>query len=389
VSAAAETETEALRADVAFLCSFPRDSAGPGERASAEWVAARMREVGAPTAHTEEFRYAATYAPAYALHGLAVLAAGALGGWAGRALALGALASYELEVSGRNQWVRRFLPTHEGRNAVGYVPPRGPRRRTLVVVAHHDAARTGLIWHPALAAHPAGRVRRRLAARAADPAGAPLALGALAAATGTRPGRAIGAAIGAATVAAMVDVQTSETVPGASDNATGVAALLALAARLAADPPEGLEVLLVAPGCEESGMGGMAAFLERHRRDLDPATTFVLGLDTLGAGAPIVARAEGAVLPHAYREADLDLVDAAARAAGLAPPPRWRIGAYTDPVLATFAGLPAVSLLSMGPDGGYTDYHLPTDVPERVDWGSVGRCLDLAEATARTFAAAG
>lgn len=133
-------------------------------------------------------------------------------------------------------------------------------------------------------------------------------------------------------------------------------------------------------------MGGMAAFLRRHGRELDPASTFVLGLDTLGAGEPILARAEGGLLPHAYRDEDNDLVDAGARAAGLPVPDRWRIGAYTDPILAVFAGLPAVSLLSMGPNGNYTNYHWPTDLPEHVDWGSVERCLDLAEAAAREFA---
>jgi len=179
----------------------------------------------------------------------------------------------------------------------------------------------------------------------------------------------------------------SETVPGASDNASGVAAMLALGARLAADRPDGLEVVLLAPGCEESGMGGMADFLDRHRAELDPPTTFVLGLDTLGAGEPIVARAEGALLPHAYRDEDNDLVDAGARAIGAAPPERWRIAAYTDPILAVFAGLPTVSMLSIGPDGRYTNYHRPTDLPEHVDFACVERCLDLAEATARAFAA--
>jgi len=373
-----------LRSDVAFLSSFPRDSAGPGERASAEWVAARMREVGADDARTEAFRYAPTYVHAYGLHALAIAAAARLGGWAGRLLALGAVASYELEISGRNQWTRRFLPKAEGRNALGTIPARGERRATLVLVAHHDTARTGLMWHPAVTR--AGASRRR-ARRAMDPSGLPVGLAALAVATGTKAGRIIGGALGAATVALMADVARSETVPGASDNASGVAAMLALGARLAADRPDGLEVLLLAPGCEESGMGGMADFLARHRAELDPATTFVLGLDTLGAGEPIVARAEGALLPHAYRDEDNDLVDTGARAIGAPPPERWRIAAYTDPILAVFAGLPTVSMLSIGPDGRYTNYHRSTDVPEHVDFACVARCLDLAEATARAFAA--
>jgi len=369
-----------LRRDVETLAAMTRDSAGSGERASAAWVADRLRASAVSEVSIEPFRYSPTYTYTYGAHAAVIGLGAGVGGRRGAALALAALASLELDVSGRAQWLRRWLPRDEGHNVVGRLPARGPRRATLVLVAHHDAARTGLIWHPALTrAGAARRVRRR----AMDPAGWPYALAALAAASGTRVGRSAGGALAAAAVVLMADVERSPTVPGACDNASGVAALIALAGRLAADPPAGLETILLAPGCEESGMGGMAAFLARHRGDLDPATTLVLGLDTLGAGEPIVARAEGVLLAHRYDPRDNDVVDAAARRAGLEPPARWRIGAYTDPILARFAGLRTVSMLSIGPDGRYGDYHVPTDTPERVDWGSVQRCLALAEVTAR------
>jgi hypothetical protein len=134
-------------------------------------------------------------------------------------------------------------------------------------------------------------------------------------------------------------------------------------------------------------MGGMASFLAPHGRRRDRGSTVVLGLDTRGAGEAIVARAEGVLLAHRYDPADIDLVDDAARGAGLEPPQRWRVGAYTDPILARFAGLRTVSMLSIGPDGLYGDYHWPTDTPDRVDYRSVERCLALAEATAREVAA--
>lgn len=373
-----------LRADVEALAAMTRDSAGPGERASAAWVAQRLRETGAQDVRVEPFRSVPTYAHAYAAHGAVIAVGAALGSRLGRVLALAALASYELDASGRRQWLRRWLPRGDGANAIGRLAARGERRATLVAVAHHDAARTGLIWNERLTrGGAAGRVKRQ----AMEPVGWPFALAALAAASGTRAGRALGGVLGVAAVALMADVARSPTVPGACDNATGVAALLALAERLADDRPEGLEVILLSPGCEESGMGGMAAFLAQHGQQLDPATTFVLGLDTLGAGEPIVARGEGALLTHRYADRDNDLVDAAARRAGLQPPQRWRIGAYTDPILARFAGLRTVSLLSVGPDGRYTNYHVPSDTPERVDFDCVARCLDLAEATARELVA--
>ena len=133
-------------------------------------------------------------------------------------------------------------------------------------------------------------------------------------------------------------------------------------------------------------MGEMAAWLRAARPGLDPERTLVLGLDTLGAGEPIVARSEGPLWRVPYREDDLELVDAAARAAGLEAPRRFRLGGWTDPVLARLAGLRSVSLLSLGPGDRFTNYHLPSDTPDRVDWASVERCVALADAVARAFA---
>ena len=106
-------------------------------------------------------------------------------------------------------------------------------------------------------------------------------------------------------------------------------------------------------------MDGMRAFLDRHRPDL------VISLDTLGSGRPVVLESEGVLLDHRYPDL---LPDAEKR----------RLGGWTDPVLAVFAGIPAISILSLAEDGTIPNYHLPSDVPEHVDWDSVAACLALA-----------
>ena len=177
-----------------------------------------------------------------------------------------------------------------------------------------------------------------------------------------------------------LEVYRGATVPGASDNATGVAAVIELARRLAADPLARTEVRVVLTGCEEPGMGGMAAWMREHGRRLDPATTLVLGLDTLGGGRADGGQRRGAVVGVRYRPEDWCWPTAAPRAAGLSAPRRFRIGGYTDPALARIAGLPTISLLSLR-GNVFNDYHLPSDTPENVDWESVDRCLRIAEAT--------
>jgi Zn-dependent M28 family amino/carboxypeptidase len=184
--------------------------------------------------------------------------------------------------------------------------------------------------------------------------------------------RRLPAAVLGLALALSLDQARSPVVPGANDNASGVAGVLELVGRLAARRPEGLEVIALFPGCEESGMGGMRAWLDRE--SLDPERTLVLGLDTIGSGEPVVLAAEGGLWPVRYREEDV----AAAERAGLR---RWRLGAWTDPVLAALRGVPALSILSVR-DGGFPNYHLPTDTPENVDLGCAHACVDAAEAIA-------
>lgn len=353
-----------LSADVEALAAIERGATSAGERASAEWVAGRLAEAGATEVRLEEFGYQGTYAWAHAAH----FALGALGGVA----ALAAAVSYDLEFSGRLQWIRRLLPAGTGSNVVARVPAGGEPRRTLVLVAHHDAAHTGLIWDPRLVRLSRGSSFATLPILAFGLAAAPRS-------------RGLGRALLAALAALEVDVARGAVVPGASDNATGVAAALALVERWAHEPLPGCDVVALFPGCEESGMGGMAAWLRAESARLDPQNTLVLGLDTLGAADPVVAVAEGPPRPVRYRDADLAWADAGARRAGLEPPQRRRVSGWTDAALALLDGLPTISLLSMR-DGLFTNYHLPTDTPDRVDWDSVRRCLRLAAGIGEAWA---
>ena len=363
-----------LRADVEALAGMTRDSGGAGERASAEWAAGRLRELGAEDVRVEGFRYQPTFAYAQGAH----FAAGTLAALRGRRLlAAATLASFELDYSGRAQWSRSLLPAGDGANAVGRLPARGPRTRTVVLVAHHDAARTGLMWDPRFLA--AGDAAAERSGHRASLALLPeLAL--LGAVVGGRRTRRVAAALLAAATALTADQARSATVPGANDNASGVAGVLAVAARLARERPPGLEVILLVCGCEESGMGGMAAWMRSEGGRLDSATTLVVGLDTIGSGEPVVLEGEGGIWPVRYREQDVALAERAADGAGVRLR-RWRLGAWTDPVLARLGGLPAVSILSVRA-GGFPNYHLPGDTPDRVDYGSLDACVTAAWAIA-------
>ena len=365
--------TARLRADVEALSAIERRAATPGDRASAEWVARRMREVGVRDVEIEPFRCHSTWAIPYGAHQLVGTLAACLPAALRIPLALAAAVSYEADYTGRNQTLRSVLPlAREGHNVVGRI---GDGSRTLVLVAHHDAAHTGWVWDPRFLE--GGRNYARRTGTTPSFIALPL-LALLFVALGARR---VGSALLGLGLGLGVQSALSETVPGAGDNATGVAALLELAHRYADEPLEDTEVIVLCPSGEEVGLAGMYQWLRISKRGLtlfrEPESTLVLGLDTLGAGEPVVARGES--FTGRYRDEDLALVDADV--------PRVVLGAGTDAMAARHAGLSAVSILSWT-DGGFTNYHRPTDTADRVSWESVERCLALAGQTVRRWIAA-
>jgi hypothetical protein len=376
LAAAPRLDFDRIRADVEVLAAMERGSAAR-EQPHVAWLEARLRDSGAHEVRTETFRFQRRWIWRHGGHALAGLGAAVAGGPAGAALAVATLASLELELSGRSRWTSRFLPAGEGANMVARIPAAGLAERTVVFVAHHDAARTGLLWRLRRSTKPLGL--------GAQLALAVVALGCLA---GSRIVRAAGAAVLGALTLLGLDVARSRIVPGANDNATGVGALLALTAAFARDPLERTDVIALFTDCEEVGLGGIAAWLEAHGESLDRAGTLVVSLDTLGSGEPALVERDGA-LSATYASENHDWADRGALRAAVAPPRRADLAAPTDAIVAHHAGLRALSLVSLDPDGTLgPHYHQPTDTPGNVDWHSVDQCTRLAGGVARVWDAA-
>jgi len=111
-------------------------------------------------------------------------------------------------------------------------------------------------------------------------------------------------------------------------------------------------------------------------------------LGPLTPGATVLDRVHQAMLLFGTGRAEAlkrFVVEEGAAIAGEASPERWRLGGWTDPILAVFAGLPAASLLSIGP-GYFPGYHHHSDVAERVQWHSVASCARIAAGTVQALA---
>jgi hypothetical protein len=380
-------DTAWLRDEVEVLSAIDLPTATPGEREAAEWVAGRMADAGAPARLEEEDSNGGYWWPL----GLTA-AAGVVAGLAalrgrrrlGAALGAAACAAAIDDLPPRGRRLRRALPKRRAWNVVGTIGPQDAER-TIVVVAHHDTAHAGLVFHPALP-----RIADRLGLLERNDTSPPLmwpvvgcgAAVAAGAVTGSRTLTRIGTLLSAGVAAAMADLGARAAVPGANDNATGAVALVALARALAARPTESARVMLVSTS-EEATCEGMHHFAARHFPGMPREDTFFVNLDTLGSPHLIVLRGEGMFGVKEYPAEAVALVDGLAEELGIWLFPNLRLRNATDGVYPLNAGYPCVSIASCTELKQPSNYHWPTDVPENVEYGTVADGIRLADAVIR------
>lgn len=383
-----EPDVGTLREIVETLERIERPSASDGERHAAEWIRRRFEALGLQARIEVEAAHGTYWWP----EGLATLAAGLAGLGRGRravAAAVGAAAAASVvdDVSGGPHVLRRALPRRTTHNVVAEAgDPDAPR--TLLFVAHHDAAHGGVIFTPELITLVADRFPQWYAKQETSPpvmqlVAAGPALVALGALTGVRTLRRLGTAVSLASAAAFADIAARKVVPGANDNLTAVATLLELARELAADPPPGVRVILLSTGSEESFMEGMRGFGARHFGSLPKATTRVVCVESVGSPELIVIEGEGMIRMTDYPLQSRDLLAACGEAAGVPLRRGLRLGLATDGLIALKAGYPTATLASVTPYKFPSNYHSQSDVARNVDFGSVAGAVRVCEQVVR------
>jgi hypothetical protein len=355
-----------------------------GEARAARWIADRLSSHGCAVTVDEEVAYGHFWRPLFALNALGV-AAGLLMRRGrrrlGRALALAAAAGMADEIA-LGPYVTRRLVYRPGRttNVVAVTGDRDADR-TLVVIAHHDAARTGFIFSQ----EPQKWVWRKFPEYVAThDTSAPVWFPALAAPLVIALGLArTGAAFCALGMATMGDMGRNGAVPGANDNLTGVSALVALARALQEEPVSGLRVMLVSCGAEETLQEGVRAFGRRHFPSLPPERTWFLNLDQLASPDLVPLEGEGSLVMRDYDREFTDFVCSCAEEVG--PPLRRgsRSWTSTDGCVPLKAGYRTATLVSLTEWKAPANYHWPSDVPENVDYDAVERAVRVAERVIR------
>jgi Zn-dependent M28 family amino/carboxypeptidase len=387
-----------LREVVEALAPIERRAGEDGERRAAEWIAERLRAAGC-AAEVQDEPFLDGYAEVMRTLSAASLGAGVAALAPSPARRLAGLAAAAVtaaiadDVSNGPRIFRRVRSQRKTTwNVVGACGATDAPR-TLVVLAHHDAALTGAIFDPRFQAW-LGETFPGVVERIDTSfplwwalLGAPLlvASGAL---RGRRGHVAAGIAGSAVALATFTDIARSPIVPGANDNLSAVAVLVALAERLHATPIGGLRVILASCGAEEVIQGGIYGFARRHFPHLDRDRTWFLNLETVGSPKLVMLEGEGPVVMEDYHDRSFrDLVERAAIQAGAPLQRGLRARNSTDAVLPSRAGYPTATLASVDRHKALSNYHLMSDTPENLDYRTVAQALTVTEAVARELAA--
>ena len=372
-------------AEIDALCAFRNRIAGSdAERRAANHLARRLTTGLAREARVEPIVVRPRWALAHLVHALLAIVGSAVSvkdATVGTILVAVAAIATLGDVTGRFPLTRRLTGRRTSQNVFSPETEHATKPGTLVLTAHYDSAKSGAIF-----GRHAERVRALGLARVFS-AAVILLLATSAARLAGADGTVLSAIQFVPTVALIIslpflaDVLLSGPVPGAGDNASGVATVLRLAERYAGTLDH-LEVEVLLTGAQEPGARGMYAWIKEHKSELHPRSTIVLNVDEVGAGTVRYAVKEGPLLAlrqHRQLRALCDQIateDAGEGRYEARPIAARRTG---DAYAARARGIPAITI-SCAPA---PDHHQPTDTPDRIDREALGRafgfCSELIE----------
>jgi Zn-dependent M28 family amino/carboxypeptidase len=240
----------------------------------------------------------------------------------------------------------------------------------MVVVAHYDSARSGLSFSP--------RLVKSFRLSFSMMIGGVLGVGALtavnlvvrAASGHTNLGVWIATLVLSAYLLVPLSIMVHRELamdytPGANDNASGVAAMLALADKATEEESLLPGLMFVATGAEEVGTAGMIEFLKAHGDRV--ADALIVNLDNLGTGHLCYIDSEGMLLGHNSSPVLLWLAAKVVEKKGL---PVWRTSyrlLSTDATPALARGYQAMSVMAFDDDGGLPNWHWQSDTIDNID----------------------
>jgi len=376
---------ERIRDDLMFLAGrlLHRSAQTDEERRAAEFIRQRLKTY-TPDVEVDDFHcidnYFFLFGSYFAEFGVVALLAV---WWPAFAAAYGACVflMYLAEFMGYRV-LARFLPHFESQNVAARLHAPKPDN-LFVVTAYYDSGCACPLSHPAVV--PWLRLIHLLLLLCMVVVVATCATDALGLFSGTDYPHSVyirwtaAAVLICAALAAFYASTQTEHVRGANSNASGAAALLRLAEHLSEAPLQNADVWLVATGSHEAWMSGVRHFLTSHK--LDKAHTYILNIESVGAGDLRYCSAEGLLSPAHGDRRMREAADAVAPDYGLTPAKLRAIPSEAHVPLSR--GYKTLSIIGLDQTGLPPHWNCISDRVTEVDEIKVAAAADCAEALLR------
>jgi hypothetical protein len=357
-----------------------RGSTTDNERQAAEYIKDEMTSLGLE-ARLEHFVSQTSFSWVYIIIYGVFLVAGLLGlfypFW-GLVLGSLALALFVGECTSKWKAAASVLPKKPSQNALGILKNEAARKK-LIFVSHYDSSKSGLSFHPSLV----GSFRSSFITSVVMKI---ILLQTLLINCFGGWGWTLFILQMVATAYMLLPIGLllhrelfGRYVQGASDNASGVGAMLGVAEKLAQNPPKNFEAWFLATGCEEVNLIGMSAFMRAHQYEIDRDTTYFINMDNLGGGSLRYVTGEGMLKVY---PSSTEMVCIAEKLASLeefsgVEAHEYRL-ATLDALVASSRGYKVLSLMGMDEGDGIPNWHWPTDTLENVDFALAEQGADFA-----------
>jgi hypothetical protein len=383
-----------VREEIEALAAF--EGRGPGsdaERRAAGHLSDRLEEMGRQ-AEVESIEVWPRWPLTYAIHVTLVIAGSVISVTIpviGALLVLIAVILTFLDAIGMAITTRRLLGRRSSQNVISRED--GDKPGDLYLVAHYDAGRGGLVFNGKLQERRAAlsaRIKRNIGPL--QPVFLSMVV-VLICVLIRLPGidnkiltiiQFVFTVVLIVALPMLLDTALAKTMPGANDNASGVATALALAERFGGQL-EYFDVNLLFTGSQEALSLGMRSFLKKRKGEIDVARSVFLNIDEVGRGTVRFTIKEGLLLPIESHEQLVTLCEELVEDQEPdddedddRPVVRGMVARTTsDGYAARSAGFPAITITCKGRLDYTPGHHQRSDQPDRIDDEALQRAFDF------------
>ena len=287
-----------------------------------------------------------------------------------------------------------ILPGHKTSNLVAKLN-QSNNKKQVIVIAHHDSPRTGLLYHisdwlaPKQAKMP-GPFNRMFFL----PFVAAVLLGLLIL---VRPINLSDWIITTLTVFSifimgiitiiLLNMLLSKKSQGANDNGSGVLVLLELARRFSEKKIKNIPITLLSTGAEEVGLTGIKNYIKTHP-ELDKEYTLFINLECLGGGVLHWVTGE-----HYFRKLDypshgIDIIQKMEKQNNIPVLPKVPLISPTDASPLANNGFNVITLIGLNQGVVPSNYHRIQDTFDRLDVSLLQKSADIIESVIYNYSSA-